>query len=68
VRKKKKQSFRVTNDQEKAMFDFLNNHFDLSKGNHSVTATFTQHVATRNNGTDLLNSIPGPIKYRKALR
>ncbi|CAI6342984.1 unnamed protein product [Macrosiphum euphorbiae] len=50
------------------MVDFLNNHSDLLKGKHS--ATFTKHIAAKQwqELTDLLNSIPGPIKYWKAWR
>ncbi|CAI6356792.1 unnamed protein product [Macrosiphum euphorbiae] len=47
------------------MVDFLNNHSDLLKGKHS--ATFTKNIAAKQwqELTDLLNSIPGPIKHWK---
>jgi len=65
---KRKKSHSITNDQKSAMVDFLNSHSDLLKGKHS--ATFTQNIAAKQwqELTDLLNSIPGPIKDWKAWR
>jgi len=49
------------------MVDFLSRHSDLLKGKHS--AAFTQNVAAKQwqESTDLLNSIPGPIKDWKSM-
>jgi len=63
---KRKKSQSVTNNQKTTTVDFLENHSDLLKGQHS--ATFTQNIAAKQwqELTNLLNSIPGPLKDWKA--